>query len=368
MTTVRDNTIRITVRNGRGADGANLGDVTLGTGVSTALAINVGQSGSLLVNGDVLGTPSSGTLTSCTGLPVSTGLTGAGTGVLTAAGTAVNTNGGFVTASTASIASGAILTGGGSGTAISAITPGTGISTFLATPSSANLKSAITDETGSGGALVFATGPTLTGPVLAAGSTSVAPLNFTSGTNLTTAAAGAMEYDGVFYTSPAASNRGLSPSKYFVYLTSANTLTNSTSAQPLFDGGGGPANGQLTLPVGKYAFECIIYASSLSASSNSLGFSLGGTATIASIIYLASGSKGTATVTKSKVATAVAVTAADTTQEACVFIRGSFNVSVTGTIIPQIQQNSNSAAATIDAGSCFICYPIGSSAYVGNWS
>ena len=64
----------------------------------------------------VLGTPASGTLTNCVGLPVSTGLTGAGSGVLT----------------------------------------------FLATPSSANLRSALTDETGTGAA-VFATAPTIAG-------------------------------------------------------------------------------------------------------------------------------------------------------------------------------------------------------------
>lgn len=41
----------------------------------------------------------------------------------------------------------------------------TGVKTFLGTPSSANLASAITDETGSG-ALVFGTSPTLTTPNL----------------------------------------------------------------------------------------------------------------------------------------------------------------------------------------------------------
>lgn len=66
-----------------------------------------------------LGTPSSGTLTNCTGLPVSTGVSGLGTNV----------------------------------------------GAFLATPSSANLAAALTDETGSGAA-VFATSPTLVTPNL----------------------------------------------------------------------------------------------------------------------------------------------------------------------------------------------------------
>jgi hypothetical protein len=63
-----------------------------------------------------LGTPSAGTLTSCTGLPISTGVSGLGTGV----------------------------------------------ATFLATPSSSNLRSALTDETGTGAA-VFASMPTFVG-------------------------------------------------------------------------------------------------------------------------------------------------------------------------------------------------------------
>lgn len=40
------------------------------------------------------------------------------------------------------------------------------VATFLATPSSANLRSAMTNKTGSGGSLVFATSPTLTTPVI----------------------------------------------------------------------------------------------------------------------------------------------------------------------------------------------------------
>jgi len=52
---------------------------------------------------------------------------------------------------------------GNGGTGITSL--GTGVATFLGTPSSANLASAVTDETGSG-LLVFATSPTLTTPLL----------------------------------------------------------------------------------------------------------------------------------------------------------------------------------------------------------
>ena len=48
----------------------------LGTGVATALAVNIGTAGSFVVNGGALGTPSSGTATNLTGLPLTTGVTG----------------------------------------------------------------------------------------------------------------------------------------------------------------------------------------------------------------------------------------------------------------------------------------------------
>lgn len=53
------------------AVGGKQDTITFGTGVETALGVNVGSAGAPVVNGGALGTPSSGTLTNCSGLPLS---------------------------------------------------------------------------------------------------------------------------------------------------------------------------------------------------------------------------------------------------------------------------------------------------------
>ena len=73
----------------------------------------------------------------------------------------------------------------------------------------------------------------LTPLALTAGTTSNAPLLLQSGTNLTTAAAGAVEYDGkVIYSTPA--GRGVSPSLMTYRLNSDLAGANSTASQSIF--------------------------------------------------------------------------------------------------------------------------------------
>lgn len=77
-----------------GGAGAAPATTTTGTGVLTALGVNIGSAGAPVLFNGALGTPSSGTLTSCTGLPISTGVSGLGTGVATTLATNLSITGG----------------------------------------------------------------------------------------------------------------------------------------------------------------------------------------------------------------------------------------------------------------------------------
>lgn len=217
---------------------------------------------------------------------------------------------------------------------------------------------------------------------LSAGTATVAPLDFTAGTNLTTPTSGSQEYDGsVFYGTPVASNRGVIPTEHFVARTGAKTMTSNTSLQAIFGGGtGGLTNGALTVAAStSYFFEMSINVNTMSATSGNFGFSIvgAGTATFTSASWHAFGLDNTNQQTAGNAGTSWQSTAgatgniitAATGQAASAIVKGIFRINATGTIIPSIQLTTANAAI-IGADTWFKCYPVGTNTVVsvGNWS
>jgi hypothetical protein len=190
---------------------------------------------------------------------------------------------------------------------------------------------------------------------------------------LGTTTAGALEYDGVaLYATPTAAQRGVIMAEQIILLQAAYTLTSQTAAQALFNT---PAGGQVTLTTGTYEFECFYSLSAMSATSGSFGFALGGTATKTqffwSLAQKGAAAVATATATQStyNVAANTALTTASVNTVGYANISGIINVSVTGTVIPQVSLGI-AAAAIVGIGSYFRIRPIGNTTVtsVGNWS
>jgi len=161
-----------------------------------------------------LGTVASGVLTNATGLPVSTGISGLGTGV----------------------------------------------ATFLATPSSANLITAVTDETGSG-SLVFGTSPTIT-PATGVTATSATTAGYigmpqvstATGLSLSATHAGKHIYTtatGQTHTIPANSGTALEIGTTIVFINpAAVTTTIAITTDTLLLAGTGTTGSRTLAPYG----------------------------------------------------------------------------------------------------------------------
>lgn len=215
-----------------------------------------------------------------------------------------------------------------------------------------------------------------------AGTATVAPENYTAGTNLTTAAVGAVEFDGkCFYDTAVASARQVRVDEQYCVLTSDYTATDSAAAQKVFNSS---TNGAITLAAGtKYAFEEEIYLTNTGTTSHTWAILFAGAATLTRIFYAAEAYTAASNALTALLsifgvaATAVVVTGAQTsaTENVRIKVRGVIDVNAGGTFIPQFQASaqpglSGTPGVTIKTGSYFRCWPLGAAATaaVGNWS
>jgi hypothetical protein len=227
------------------------------------------------------------------------------------------------------------------------------------------------------------TGADLKGPLLlTTGTSSVAPLKFASGTNLTSEAAGAMEYDGkVLYSTPA--GRGVSPSMMYYRLNADLAGSNVNTAQSIFGVG-------VTLQASTiYAFQIICtFGKTAGGTSHNflLGFD-GGTATFNNFIAnVFTPILQAAPPTNNNVASGTIFCGvqnsttelnyitgiAGATRTIVVSIFGTLSIANSGTFIPRYRMSAapGGAYSTL-AGSSFAIWPIGAAGAntsVGPWA
>lgn len=228
---------------------------------------------------------------------------------------------------------------------------------------------------------------TLTNKTIGAGTASVPPLFLTSGTNLTSATAGAIEYDGkVIYATPLGTQRGIVPTQQYYRLDSALVGANVNTAQNIF--GVGCTLSSSTV----YEFE-IVFALSRTAGavSHTVGIGFGGTATINNTAYFASGyTNASASAlnpyqlygsSASGIVLGVISSASNTTlttattaanEVLSLTLKGTVSINAGGTFIPQYTMSAAAGGAfTAVAGSYIRIAPIsasGANTSVGTWA
>lgn len=200
-------------------------------------------------------------------------------------------------------------------------------------------------------------------------------IQLTAGTLQTTPAVGSIEMDAnCVYMTTDAGNRGVNLIEHFIRFAVARTLTSTVSAQAMFND---PANGRLTLETGTYFFEVLYSLSGMSATSGNSAFDLlgAGTATLGNVLYYAVGIDGPINVavaqtgsTSASAASPASIVEAGNSTAQETSIRGSFEVTVAGTIIPSIALKT-AAAAILRAGGYFRLRRVGATgvASVGQW-
>jgi hypothetical protein len=215
-----------------------------------------------------------------------------------------------------------------------------------------------------------------TAPLFAAGSATAGTWpKLTAGTVQTTPDAGSLELDAdCLYGTTDAGNRGYIPVRHFIRCNAARTLPNDTNENAIFNN---PTNGRLTLETGTYLFEMVVGITAMSATSGNAQLDVlgAGTATCNDWLYATIGKDGTLISVNAALGTMAVIQStpasmftAGTGAEMWWTAKGSFTVTVAGTLIPSIDLVT-AAAASVAIGSYFSCERIGSTSVVsvGQW-
>jgi hypothetical protein len=217
--------------------------------------------------------------------------------------------------------------------------------------------------------------PKITGSTFAAGTTTVAPIVLTSGTNLTTATAGSFEYDGVVsYFTPQSTQRGILPAPQIIVPSSSITLSNINTAQPIF----GATIGTASLSSGTTYMFYGFYSLTNGGTTHTTALSFTGTATLTNILYSAeivSAVQGTISTSVSNVvintASSTVINATSTASGSQIWVQGVARINAGGTFIPTLTFSSAPGGTNqTNINSYFYIYPVGNGSVqsVGAWT
>ena len=213
-----------------------------------------------------------------------------------------------------------------------------------------------------------------------AGTTTSAPIKLTSGTNLTNAAAGAIEYDGneAYLTTNVTHGRGGLATLTLASSTATKSLTSATTAnQPLF---ATPTTGALTVAAAtSYLVDAFIILNTGTTTTRTTSFSLvgAGTATFTSAAFetsyvgAISGTPAAPQNTWWTAATGGVMNTTNTLAGSYFRVKGIIRVNASGTIIPAITFSAAPGGTnTVGINSFFTLTPIGSNTAttIGAWA
>jgi hypothetical protein len=210
---------------------------------------------------------------------------------------------------------------------------------------------------------------------LAAGTTTLSPLKFVSGTNLTSATAGVMEFDGTsFYATPVNLQRGIVPSEQFFCLNTSRSYAGGTGTQLSLLGVG------VTLTSStRYHFSIKARVSKTVNTNQTLSLAFAGTATPSTISYYYSTNGNSGILVNSQVITtafATGVTITQNTNAAVPYtleIFGIIDIAAGGggTLIPTIGFSGSPGTITVQTHTMMRVFPIGvigSNTSIGTWA